>query len=157
VKAYKFRFENVLRSKKIIVDQLESKTARAKKILMMEERKLEELKEREDQCVQELMLRQIGIIVDADEIHRCHRYLEQLGGAISEQRNTVKEIIRRVDMLRAMLIGAEKDRKVFEKLDEKEREKFHQSFLKKEQALLDEVGINGFVRRDAHNRLHSTQ
>jgi len=34
MKAYKFRFESVLKSKKIIVDELASKTARARKILM---------------------------------------------------------------------------------------------------------------------------
>jgi len=55
-----------------------------------------------------------------------------------------------------MLTEAEKERKIFERLDEKERKKFYKEFLKKEQALLDEVGINRFVQRSAYDRIHSS-
>jgi len=79
-----------------------------------------------------------------------------LGEAAAEQDNTVKEIGRRVEMLRGMLIEAEKERKIFERLDEKERKEFYKEFLKKEQALLDEVGINRFVQRSAYDRIHSS-
>lgn len=156
MKAYKFRFENVLKSKKVIVDQLASKTARAQKILMLEEKKLDDLRRREDECLRELVLRQVGF-VDAHEVGRCHTYLELLLKAIGEQKVKIIEVNRRVEMLRAMLVGAEKDRKVFERLDEREREEFYREVLKKEQALLDEVGINGFVQRNAHSRVHSPQ
>ena len=156
MKSYKFRFQNVLNSKKIIVDELASKAGRAKKILLLETRKLDELKDREDECVRQLASRQVGRI-DAEEFHRCHQYLDLLNKAISEQDKLVNEISRRVEMLRAMLVEAEKERKIFEKLDEKEREQFYQAFLKREQALLDEVGINRFVRRNAHGRIHSPQ
>jgi flagellar FliJ protein len=156
VKAYKFRFENVLKSKKVVVDDLASKTARAQRILMLEMRKLDDLKQREAQCVRELVLRQLGKI-NTGEVQRCHRYLRQLGSAIGEQEKLVREIAVRVEMLRNMLVEAEKERKIFEKLDEKEREEFYRSFSKKEQALLDEVGINRFVQRNAHGRAHSPQ
>ena len=68
-----------------------------------------------------------------------------------------KEITRRVDALRDMLIGAEKERKIFEKLDEKDREEFYRDVYKKEQAFLDEVGVNRFVQRTAHGRFHTNQ
>ncbi|UCD58222.1 MAG: flagellar export protein FliJ, partial [Candidatus Hydrogenedentota bacterium] len=146
MKAYKFRFEKVLKSKKIIVDELASKNARAQKILTLEVRRLDDLKEREARCVRELVLRQVGR-VNAGELQQGHSYLQLLGSAIVQQVTRVREIARRVETLRNMLVEAEKERKIFEKLDEREREAFHRSFLKKEQALLDEVGINRFVRR----------
>jgi flagellar FliJ protein len=156
MKAYKFRFENVLKSKKVIVDQLASKTARAQKILMLEEKKLEDLRRREERCIHAVALLQVGLVV-ADEVWRCHQHLEVLDAAIKEQTKRVREIARRVDMLRGMLVGAEKDRKVFEKLDEREREQFLREFLRKEQAVLDEVGLNGFVQRNIHGEIHSSQ
>ena len=156
MKAYKFRFQNVLKSKKIIVDELASKTGRAQKILLLETRKLGELKSRETDCVRQLTSRQIGR-VDAGELHRCHQYLDLLNKAISEQGKLVNEIEKRVEMLRTMLVEAEKQRKIFEKLEEKEREQFYEAFSKREQALLDEVGIHRFVRRTEHGRIHSPQ
>lgn len=151
MKAYKFRFESVLNSKRIIVDQLASKTARARKIRMLEERKLDDLKSRRAQCITQLAVMQTGAI-DAAEVRRSHDYLRLLGEAIEEQKDTIEEIARRVDMLRSMLAEAEKERKIFLRLDEKEREQFAREFLKKEQAMLDEVGINRFIQKEAYER-----
>ena len=154
MKAYRFRFESVLKSKKIIVDELASKTARAQRILQLEQRKLDDLRKRAALCVRELALQQVGA-VNASEVHRCHRYLQQIGKAIGEQEKLISEVARRVDMLREMLVEAEKERKIFEKLDEKQREEFLRDFSKKEQAFLDEVGTNRFVQRGAHGRMHA--
>jgi flagellar export protein FliJ len=151
MKAYKFRFEKVLKTKKIVVDQLASKTARARKILLLEKRKLEDIRERQARCVTELALLQTGA-VDTAEVQRCHRYLQLLGEADAEQQDIIKEIDRRVEMLRGMLHEAEKQRQIFEKLDEKERAKFLDEFQRQERLLLDEVGIERFVRRSAHGR-----
>lgn len=155
MKAYKFRFDSVLKSKKIIVDQIASKTARARKIQLLEQRKLDDLKELRVQCIRQLAVLQTGA-VDAAEVQRCHGYLQLLGEAIVEQENTVGEIARRVEMLREMLTEAEKERRIFERLDEKERGEFYSEFLKKEQAVLDEVGVNRFVRRNAYERFRSS-
>lgn len=154
MKAYKFRFESVLKSKKIIVDELAAKTARAHRILLLETRRLDELKQRQTECVHELAFRQIGS-VDAAEVYRCHRYLELLTEALAEQETRIEEVEKRVDMLRNMLIEAEKDRKILEKLDEKDRASFYEGASKKEQAVLDEIGVNRFVQRATHGRVHS--
>lgn len=154
MKAYKFRFENVLKSKKIVVDELVSKTARARKILMLEQKKLEDLKGRRAWCVQELAERQVGR-VDATEVQRCYRYLQQLVAAVVHQDRLVLEISRRVEKLREMLVEAEKQRKIFEKLDEHEREEFLRSYSRKEQQLLDEIGINRFLQREALSKTQS--
>jgi flagellar FliJ protein len=155
VKAYSFRFDSVLKSKRIIVDQLAAKTARAQRILMLEMRTLEDLEARGELCMRELALLQTGN-VEAAEVSRSHRYLHLLAGAIKEQKHKVAEVARRVDMLRDMLIAAEKERKIFEKLDEKEREEFHRGYLKKEQAVLDEVGTSRFIQRESHRQTHTS-
>lgn len=156
MKAYRFRFQNVLKSKKIIVDDLASKTARAERILALAAQKLDEFKDRETECIREVTLQQTGK-VNAAEVERSLQYLQLLGRAISEQGDQIREITRRVDALRDMLIEAEKERKIFEKLDEKDREEFYRDAFKKEQSFLDEVGVNKFVRRTAHGRIHSSQ
>lgn len=155
MKAYSFRFDSVLRSKRIIVDQLAAKTARAQRILMLETRTVEDLKVRSELCLRELALLQTGTVEPA-EVARCHQYLHLLSAAIKEQKHKVAEVAKRVDMLRNMLIEAEKGRKIFEKLDEKEREEFHRGYLKKEQAALDEVGTNKFVQRESHRQTHTS-
>ncbi len=151
MKAYKFRFDSVLNSKRIIVDQLASKAARARKIRILEQRKLDDLKTRRTECVAELGAMQTGVI-DTAEVRRGHEYLRLLGEAIEEQKNMVEEIARRVEMLRSMLTEAEKERKIFERLEEKERGEFTREFLKKEQAALDEIGISRFIQREAYER-----
>jgi flagellar FliJ protein len=153
MKAYKFRFESVLKSKRIIVDQLASKTARARKIRMLEQLKLDDLKARQTQCIGHLAAMQTGPI-DAAEVRRGHDYLRALGEAIEEQKNMVAEIARRVEMLLSMLTEAEKERKIFDRLEEKEREEFTREFLKKEQAEFDEIGVNRFIQREAYERFH---
>ena len=102
MKAYKFRFESVLNSKRIIVDQLASKTARARKIHILEQLKLDDLKTRRTQCVTQLAAMQTGVI-DTVEVRRGHEYLRLIGEAIEEQKNMVEEIARRVEMLRSTL------------------------------------------------------
>jgi flagellar export protein FliJ len=155
MKAYKFRFENVLKSKRIIVDQLATKTARARKIQLLEERKHDGLKDLRVQCIRHLGDMQTGAI-DAAEVRRCHEYLGLLGDAIAEQENIVKEIAARVNMLRGMLTEAEKERKIFEMLDEQDQEAFYNEFVKTERAALDEVGVNRFIQRSAYERFRSS-
>jgi flagellar export protein FliJ len=123
---------------------------------MLEEQRLGDLEHQEEQCVRATVFLQTGT-VRADEVARCYQHLELIGLAIKEQKNKVDEIGKRVEMLRMMLVGAERDRKVFEKLDEKEREEFLRTFSKHEQAVLDEVGLNRFAQRQAHSRIHSSQ
>jgi flagellar FliJ protein len=91
-------------------------------------------------------------VVDAVEVRRGNQYLRLIGEAIEEQKNMVEEIARRVEMLRSMLTEAEKERKTFERLEEKEREEFTREFLKKEQAALDDIGISRFIQREAYER-----
>ena len=91
MKAYKFRFEKLLKSRKIIVDDLSSKTARARRILLLESRKLEDFKGREIACFEEVAIQQTGT-VNAGEVQRAHQYLQLLGKAIGEQTERVKEI-----------------------------------------------------------------
>lgn len=155
MKAYKFRFENVLKSKQIVVDDLASKTARAQRILFLEEKKREDMRERETLCMRELVLQQTAKRINTGEVQRCHHYLQQLRKTIAGQENLVSEIASRVEKLRLMLAEAEKERKILQKLDEREREEFFRGLARKEQALLDEIGVNKFVQRSTHGRSHA--
>ncbi|RJP14974.1 MAG: flagellar export protein FliJ [Candidatus Abyssobacteria bacterium SURF_5] len=156
MKAYRFRFEKLLKTKKIIVDDLAAKTARARKILLMEEKKLQQIRERHADCMDRLAALQTGEI-DAYEIQRCHRYLQQLQQSLNHQTALVKEIELRVEMLRKMLVETEKEKKLLEKLDEKEREAYIRDFLKIEQKIIDEVGIGKFVQRTAYQHARFPQ
>lgn len=156
MKGYRFRFDRLLKTKQAIIDDIAAKTARAQKILLMETNKLRSLEERQAECLDELVSLQLGAI-DAGEVRRCHRYLQQVGDAADKQAALIKEIELRVEMLRNMLIETEKEKKILEKLDEKEREEFLREFLRKEQAVLDEVGINKFVQRTARHYVQLPQ
>jgi flagellar FliJ protein len=148
MKAYRFRFEKLLKSKKTIIDDLAAKTARAQKILLMERRKLQILEEGRGECLDRLASLQVGEI-DASEIERCHRYLHHVQEAARTQAGLVREIDLRVQMLRNMLVETEKEKKMLEKLDEREQELFLRDFLQKEQAALDEIAINKYAQQNA--------
>jgi flagellar FliJ protein len=148
MKAYRFRFEKLLKSKKMILEDISAKTARAQKILLTEKRKLQLLQEGCSECVGHLEVLQVGNI-DAHEIERAYRYLHLLHDAADQQAALIKEVELRVEMLRKMLIETEKEKKILEKLDEREQEAYLREYLQKEQAVLDEVGINKHVQRNA--------
>lgn len=85
--------------------------------------------------------------VKISEVRNLYNNLELMEGMIEKQLNIVEERKREVEDRRKELLEASKQKKVFEKLKEKDYEEFKYNLLKKEEAFIDEIVSNKFVNR----------
>lgn len=81
-----------------------------------------------------------------DSYKRHDMYKELIDGKIIQQKQKVAKAEQAVETAQEALLQAHKDKKVMEKLDEKEREKFAASQKKEEQKQLDELSTLQYGR-----------
>jgi len=77
-----------------------------------------------------------------------HVYLMELMSRIDEQQKVIQTLEKEEEERRQVLLAASKDKKILEKLKEREYSEFMEAFLKFEQNIIDEVAINSYRRLD---------
>ena len=87
--------------------------------------------------------------VDIGEIGKLNEYLGHLGERIRRQKKVIEGKERRVEEARNNLVDATKERKIFERLDEKQREAMEKEYRRKEQIRTDE---HAATRHRRHER-----
>ncbi|HBR17171.1 MAG TPA: flagellar export protein FliJ [Deltaproteobacteria bacterium] len=88
-------------------------------------------------------------LVNISEFMKLNEYLEQLLVKIHHQMKVIAEKERLVELARRALIEATKEKKVFEKLDEKHKDLIKAEFRRKEQIGTDEHAVTGHNRKKA--------
>ncbi|HMK43730.1 MAG TPA: flagellar export protein FliJ [Dissulfurispiraceae bacterium] len=83
-----------------------------------------------------------------EEIRRLQDYMEHVIDRIGSQQKVVKKKQMEVDDARSRLMGASRERKTFERLDEIHRKADGQKKQRKEQSDADERSVSHFGRRD---------
>jgi flagellar FliJ protein len=63
----------------------------------------------------------------------------------------IGELERRVETKRAEVVEASREKKVYEKLKEKQFEVFRKMVIFNEQQVLDEVAVSKYNRKEQHN------
>ncbi|HEX8948757.1 MAG TPA: flagellar export protein FliJ [Dissulfurispiraceae bacterium] len=86
-------------------------------------------------------------MVNIDEVKSLNEYLGQLLSRINKQKETIAAKERQVEEARNALVDATKERKVFERLDEKRQAVLEKEFRRKEQIGIDEHAITGHTRK----------
>ncbi len=126
-------------------DEAKNRFATLLKELAVEEKKLGELEARYSvtgrklQCTDEL--------VNIDEIKRLNEYLEHLLIRIHQQKRVIAEKERQVEDARKALVEASKEKKIFEKLDERHKSTLKKEHKRKEQIGIDEHAVTGHHRK----------
>jgi len=130
-------FESMLNLKRWREDEVKNMLALCIKEHAIEEEKLLKLESQYD-----FVSRQIGEVskktIDIGDIQRLQQYSEQLVIEIQRQRIVVTEHERKVDDARALLLDVSKERKTYERLDEKMKTTHKQQTSRKEQNDADE-------------------
>lgn len=83
---------------------------------------------------------------NVDELKRQNLYKDLLDDKIIKQRLVLQTAEQELLMARNKLKEAHKDKKVMEKLEEKEHSRFNDTMKKKEQSQLDEIATLNFGR-----------
>lgn len=116
-------------------------------------RTLENEKAKEEQVLQRFLKESRQLKSDSlfssgiDTYKRHDMYKELLGDKIVNQKQRIAKIQKAIDQAQNQLVQAHKDKRVLEKLSEKEHEKFRDVQKKEEQKQLDELSTLQYGRR----------
>lgn len=136
---YQFRMEKVLEFRSSVE---KSKVEDYAKINIRLSREQEHLEDLEAQFVE----RQKSPAPDVSAMKMNFLYREQLKAQLDRQKDRVKEVSVSLEQARGRLVEARKDRKIMENLKDKDRERFTQAAIMKEQKELDDMSIMRFSK-----------
>lgn len=137
--------ESLLNLKRWREDEVKNLFAQLLKELAVEEEKLAAL-ETQHHMISEKLGEGSEDLVSIEEIRKLQEYSEQLVTRIGHQQEAVASRQEKVEAARAILAEAAKDRKTFERLDEKMRETVESMLQRKEQADADERAVTQYGR-----------
>ena len=133
-----FRLQTLLNVKIQLEDNIKNELGVAIKRLEEEKKYLKEMEEQKE--LTELEFNQKASIgTKAGELFLFSSFIEKITTNIKNQKNIIKNSEDNVDNVRERLVKAIQERKVIEKLREKEYVKYMKEQLKKEQKLNDEL------------------
>ncbi|HZX20831.1 MAG TPA: flagellar export protein FliJ [Clostridia bacterium] len=133
-----FRFNTVLNVKEKIEDDRKNKLGVSMRKLAVEQNKLNKLFYKKDDLVHNLEEKMQNTI-KIEELRNLSYNLDMMQNIISKQIGVVEQSELETENRRKDLIEASKQKKVFEKLKEKDYEEHKYNRLKEEYALTDEI------------------
>ncbi len=86
-------------------------------------------------------------LINIGEIKKLNEYLEHVIAKIEHQKKTITEKEKQVETARNVFVAATKDRKIFERLDEKQRAVLEKEQRRKEQIGTDEHAVTRYKRQ----------
>lgn len=133
-----FRFGTILNTKEKIEDDRKNKLGISMKRLASEKEHLQMLFKKKDDMINQWQERSENVIKISD-LRNLSNSLDIMRNIIDKQLNVVEESKTDTEIKRKDLLEASKQKKVFEKLKEKDYEEHKYNQLKKEYALTDEI------------------
>ena len=138
--------KSLLNIKRWREDEAKSRFAVLLRELAAEEKRLFDLEE-EVTGVGKKMECDMDELVDVEEIKRLNDYMERVLLEIHKQRRVVSDKVKHVEIARNALAEASKEKRTFEKLDEKNKAALKKEFERKEQIGTDEHAVTGHNRK----------
>jgi len=132
-----FKLQSVLNLRKQKEDSIKNELAAAMRKLEAEKRKLSELENALEDTVREFNKKAKKATVH--ELIKFNGYLSLLNSRIKSQKENVNNAAKYVDKVREELVKAMKDRKILEKLKDRQYEDFLLEQKKLEQKTNDEI------------------
>lgn len=133
-----FRFDTVLNTKEKIEEDRKNKFGISMQKLVTEQEHLQRLFQKKNDMVNQLQEKS-NKIVKISELRSISNNLDIMQNIIDKQLNVVEQSEIETENRRKQLLEASKQKKVFEKLKEKDYEEHKYNQLKKEDALTDEI------------------
>jgi len=142
-----FKLESVLEYRRKQEERLAKDLANIEVQLERQKAQIRLLKEERDNLLKSLRAHQKKAEAVWDVV-ACFHYLTALDKRIEKAEEGLKVIEIQHEVKQKQLIETAKERKIIEKLKERWWQTEQDILVKKEQFLLDEVAINGFIRRE---------
>jgi flagellar export protein FliJ len=142
LRAFKFRFVALLKYRKRVVDRLSLELADLHRRLLEREAEMFDLGRRHSACTADLEERIAGSRVDPELIIMYHNYLYLLGGRIELVRQDIMRLNGQVHDKTKEVVAASKNKKIVEKIRERDMVAFSRLLEDTDRKILDEVGAN---------------
>lgn len=145
MKKFRFRFQSVLDVRTEREEQCKRELGNLTRVRESQEQRLRNMTRERDVC-EEMARKQIhsGTSVAQAALH--HAYLRRMGQEIEKQGAVLTNLSKRIEEKRRELIEAAKERRIMERLLERDQKDFMMRVEKSEQAFLDELSLNRYVR-----------
>jgi flagellar FliJ protein len=140
-----FRFEKVLRVKKHREEILKEELANWQRTLEFEDALLERIKDVLSQALDEATVRQ-NEVLSINELKTSHSFILRLEQEREDQTKRLEELNKELSEARKRVITASVERKVIEKLKEKNTVREKKEEEKADQFIMDEIGLSLFER-----------
>lgn len=135
--------ESLLKIKRWSEDDAKNKFALILKELFVEEQRLADLEHQYKGVVTKIKS-EARMEIEIDKLKKMHEYSEHMLNMIKMQKRVVAAKEADVEIARKILSEATKDKKVFEKLDEKHKNAEKSEYKKNEQKRTDEHAVSKF-------------
>ncbi len=145
-KGFKFKLQSVLDLKFDIEEEEKRKLADVMQLQEREEQKLMSMQARQAQLIAELKKKQGEGAINITELQMYSRGIEKLKNDIIGQQLRLKEVAIMLDDQRKRLITATQERKIYEKLKEKQQQAFKEEEEYKEKLLIDELATLKYAK-----------
>ena len=147
MKKYTFRLQTVLDIKANKLNEKLVELAQVQQILSTEEAKLEDLKSRKTNAYEELIqIYSLEKALDIREVCNYKGYLGKVEIEIKQQEDRIENVMFFVKQKQSEVNQALKEKKILEKLKEKEKNAFYQEFIKQEAKELDDIASTRHAR-----------
>jgi flagellar FliJ protein len=143
---HRFSLETVLTHRKHIEDALQKEFVKGKKELLKEEERLARLEEIILQNLAALQEKQKDGATVSDII-LYDSYIKQISIDRGQQIHRIIELKNQLHQKLSELIEAVKERKILDRLKEKELETYRRELERKERIFMSEIAISGFNMR----------
>jgi len=138
VERFVFRFDTILNTKEKIENDRKNKFGISMKKLVTEQEHLQNLFRKKNSIINQFS-EKTQKIVKVNELRNLSNNLSIMQKIIDKQLNAVEQSKFEAENTRKELLEASKQKKIFEKLKEKDYEEYKSSQLKKEYILADEI------------------
>ena len=147
MKKYTFRLQTVLDIKANKLNEKLVELAQVQQILSAEEEKLTNLKSRKNVAYEELIqIYSLEKALDIQEVCNYKGFLGKIEIEIKQQEDRIENVMFFVKQKQAEVNQALKEKKILEKLKEKEKNAYYQEFIKQEAKELDDLASTRHVR-----------
>jgi flagellar FliJ protein len=136
---FKFRFAPLLRYRKRILDRLSLELAELHRRLLEREAEMNDLERRHSSCTADLATRVTGTI-DPEQVLMYHNYLNLLSSRMQTVREEMARLNGEVQHKTNAVIAASKNKKIVERIRERDLIEFNTLLADTERKILDEVG-----------------
>ncbi len=146
MKKYKYRLEPMLKLKEHKEKEKQREHAEAVKKVQEQKETLVRIDEKRGETLKHQRQSLVGSMSLA-ELLVCSRYLMKLKKDTLTGRELLRGLEKEADKRREKLVEASKERKIYEKLKEKQIAKFTKEVERLENKAVDETATNGFRRK----------